>query len=376
MQYVASLAADCRLLAAKQPRSINCNEDLHKALLCGLLGAVIKRTVDISQRGAYLSLRSKQLVVRALEEHGGHEQTVPIEDLGVLCLSHPQITLTNPLLAALAEAGAAVIVCGRDRLPRGTLQPVSNHLEQVSRLRTQLDAPKPRTKRLWQQVVRQKIRAQAELVAPFQPDTALRMRALENGVKSGDTGNAEGHAAKLHWAALRSVLPPELQMFRRRPRAGDPINGMLNFGYVVLRTAVARALASAGLHPALGIHHHHRSNAFCLADDLVEPLRPLVDGTVWRLVLAGRIGVEQTEKAELLRLLTTEVSCGDQRGPLMVALHRVAASLAAALAAPAEPLLLPTYSALSLPAADNASRLSRSSSRDSGCTSADTAACG
>lgn len=304
---------------------------------------MIKRTVEISQEPAYLSLRRRQLVIRRPQQTEAQARTVPIEDLGVLCLAHRQITITHPTLAALAEANVAVIVCGDNHLPAGSLLPVSGHLEQVSRLRSQINATAARNKRAWQTIVRAKIAAQHRLAALYDPDAARRLDVMVGEVKSGDTSNAEGHAGRAYWSILRKALPPDHTAFRRRPDGTCEINGMLNYGYSALRAAVARALVSAGLHPALGVYHHRRSNPFCLADDLVEPLRPMVDARVWDLVNGGNVGVDLDSKAHLLRLLTATVTCGSQSGPLLVALHRYASSLATHLEDHTEALSCPTY---------------------------------
>jgi CRISPR-associated protein Cas1 len=212
----------------------------------------------------------------------------------------------------------------------------------TERLRKQIGVSRPKEKRLWQQVVRAKIAAQAaNLEAPaILSGDAVKLRALIDAVASGDPTNVEGQAAKIYWPAL-------LGGGFRRARGGAWPNPMLNYGYMVMRASVARAIAGAGLHPSFGIHHHNRGNAFCLADDLLEPLRPMVDAAVYGII--GSIpgdeepSVTPAAKKVLLALLARDVELAGQSGPLMVQLHRMAASLWECYAGERETLDLPTY---------------------------------
>lgn len=300
---------------------------------------MIKRTIEISQQAVKLSCKLDQLIVKPYDAPPEHASSIPGEDIGVLLIDHPQTTMTQGALELLARHNAVAVVCGRDHLPMSLLLPISSNVEQVHRLHEQIAASKPTLKRLWQQVVRTKILHQASVLAPDEP-ARKQLERMAGEVKSGDTQNHEAQAAKAYWAAWRSGWAED---FRRDPDGRDEINGMLNYGYSAMRAAVARAIVVAGLHPALGLHHRHRANAFCLADDLVEPLRPLVDQCVRRLARGGRRGLEQPEKAELLNLLVHPVNIGDDTGPLMVALHRVTASLIRCLRKEDTELALPTW---------------------------------
>jgi len=284
---------------------------------------VIKRTLEISRQPMHLSARLGQLICQPFEADKSQAVSIPAEDIGLLAIDHPQVTFTHGAFQALLAQGAAVMFCGRDHLPAGLLLPMSNQTQQVTRLHLQIDASKPLCKRLWRQIVVAKVRAQAAL-PDLDERTRRKLAALADEVKSGDTSNVEAQAAKVYWAQWRADLPD----FRGRdPDGDDPINAQLNYGYAVLRAAAARAIVAAGLHPALGVQHSNRSNAFCLADDLMEPLRPVADREVRRLQRDGRTDLSQSNKAALLALLTIPVSLNDQKGPLMVQLHRVVASL-------------------------------------------------
>lgn len=308
---------------------------------------MIKRTLEISRESVHLAVQHDQLKLVRHEPESGILASVPCEDIGLLLVDHPETTYSQAALARLLEFGAAVVVCGRNHLPAGLLLPLSGHTEVVHRLREQIEAGLPLRKRLWRQIVVAKVRAQARQLDEVCPGRR-KLLALAREVKSGDPTNIEAQAAKIYWAhwlespslALRAN---EAAPFHRDPDGTDPINVLLHYGYAVLRAAVARALVGAGLHPALGLHHANRSNAFCLADDLMEPLRPMVDGRVRELHRQGKEQLERSTKAVLLELLTAEVRVGDTAGPLMVGLHRTAASLVRCYQGEEDRLLLPVF---------------------------------
>jgi CRISPR-associated protein Cas1 len=290
---------------------------------------MIKRTIEISGEGNHLSVSEGSLLVHKDDEIVGR---VPLEDLGVLILDAPTTTYTHSVMTEVLAAGAVIIPCGRDHLPRGLFLPQENSLL-TERLATQVAAPLPLRKSLWRQVVQTKIRHQAHTLPQASPERD-RLLALVPRVRSGDPTNVEAHAARIYWPALFGGD------FRRLPD-GEPPNALLNYGYMVLRACVARAVCGAGLHPALGLHHHNRSNAFCLADDLVEPLRPMVDGCVKTLVQTGYTDICRNSKIQLLSVLTETVEVAGDKGPLMVALERMAASLVRCYAGESKCLELP-----------------------------------
>jgi CRISPR-associated protein Cas1 len=306
---------------------------------------VIKRTIEISQQPVHLTVRNDQLLVQARDGERALLSSVPCEAVGLLLVEQVGTTYTHAALIALLRHDAAVVVCGRDHLPAGLLLPIGEHSQVVWRIHDQIAAKRPLRKRLWTQIVQAKIRAQA---ANLLPGTVSRSRllALARRVRSGDPGNIEALAARAYWPAWRDGLSVASQgragavEFRRDPD-GPPPNNLLNYGYAVMRAAVARALVAAGLLPALGIRHHQRGNAFCLADDLVEPLRPIIDARVAELVRAGESDLRPSAKRGLLELLTLDVRTGDQTGPLMVALHRYVASLVKCFEGAADRLDIP-----------------------------------
>jgi CRISP-associated protein Cas1 len=289
---------------------------------------VIKRTLEISREPAHLAVRNDQLL---LKRDGQTIASVPCEDIGVVLVDHPQTTYTHGALAKLAESDAAVVICGRDHLPAAILLPMVDHSQVVWRLDAQLRISRPLRKNLWKQIVVAKIGAQANILAE-ELSAKRKLRALAREVRSGDPTNVEAQAARVYWAnwlATSDVKNLDTEAFRRDPQAAG-VNSFLNYGYAVLRAAIARAIVAAGLLPSLGLHHRNRSNPFCLADDLIEPLRPLVDDRVRELFRQGYDELNQPAKAALLELLTERVSVGggeENLGPLMVQLHRYVASL-------------------------------------------------
>ena len=308
---------------------------------------VIKRTIEISREAMHLSVRDEQLLLlRKLEEElrprlparpANLAASIPCEDLGVVMVDSRETTYSHHALAKLAEYGAALVVCGRDHHPIGMFLPISGNTQLLARLDAQLSASKPTLKRLWTSIVAAKVTAQAAALPPFgafQP-TRARLIAMARRVRSGDPENIEAQAAGLYWPEVFRECGAVRQPFRRRPgeQAADPPNNQLDYGYAAVRAAVARALVSAGLLPALGIKHRGRSNPFCLADDLMEPLRPLVDRRGRYLCERGELGLDRGAKAELLEVLTEEVICGGLKGPLLVTVSRYIASFVEALEA-------------------------------------------
>jgi len=290
---------------------------------------MIKRTIEISGRGNHLAIDQGSLTIR---RDGAEVGRVPLEDLGVLVLDCPTATYTHSVLTEALAAGAVVIPCGRDHLPRGLFLPQENSLL-AQRVATQAAASRPLKKRLWKQLVQAKIRHQARAL-PEGSAGRRKLSALVSTVRSGDPANVEAHASRVYWPALFG------KGFRRRP-VRPPPNGLLNYGYMAMRACVARAVCAAGLHPALGLHHHNRANPFCLADDLLEPLRPLVDVCVRDLATGGCNEVNPQAKQELLGTLAATVEVAGARGPLMVGLGRTVASLVRCYAGEAKRLDLP-----------------------------------
>jgi CRISPR-associated protein Cas1 len=307
---------------------------------------MVKRTLEISQQPAHLALRLGQLQLR---REGDLLASIPCEDLGVVIVDHPQATYSHAALTELARQDAVVVFCGPNHLPCGMLLPISNHNLVVSRLRLQMDMAKPIQKRLWQQLIKAKILAQAENFADDTP-ISKRLTQLAADVRSGDPDNREAVAAKSYWSAWLMQAPEAalpLDGFRRDPKQ-EGVNSLLNYGYAIVRACLARAIIAAGLQPAIGIHHSNRSNAFCLADDLIEPLRPLVDAKVRELAFEGETELTQPVKAQLLDLLTEEVRTGEETGPLSVAMQRYVISLVKVLEKESKELRVPIRCALAV----------------------------
>lgn len=278
---------------------------------------MIKRIVEISNP-ARLSLKNQQMMV---DREGFDLAAVPIEDIGVLILDHPQITHTQGLLAACSENNVALLVCSEKHLPSAILLPLEGNSLHSKIIAQQAQVTEPTCKRLWQAIVRAKIREQAKALLLSTGDDSP-LPAYAKRVKSGDTENIEGQAARIYWQKLFG------QDFRRDPKTPG-INTLLNYGYAVMRAAVARAIVSTGLHPSLGLHHHNQYNSFCLADDLVEPLRPVVDLKVYELCkkLPEEPALTTENKRVLLETLSADCVMNGQRLPLMTSLHHYAASV-------------------------------------------------
>lgn len=301
---------------------------------------MIKRTIEISQQPAHLMVRDDQLKIIREGEHPRDAPSIPCEDIGLVIVDHAQVSYSHFALAKLVEFGAGVVVCGQRHLPNGLLLPLSTHSQVVWRIQDQINASRPVCKRLWKQIVTAKVRGQAANLERDCP-VRLKLHRLIREIRSGDPTNVEAQAARLYWSTWLGRLAPKNRPFHRDTDGTDPVNAMLNYGYAILRAAVARALIGAGLLPVLGIHHSNRANSFCLADDLLEPLRPIVDERVRELWRQGHIELDSRTKAALLDRLTTTVCYGDRHGPLLVSLHTYAASLADCLAKRETTLAIP-----------------------------------
>lgn len=315
---------------------------------------MIKKTIYIGNP-ATLSLRLGQMVVHRpdveqsnLPEFAKQDTRItrPIEDIGVLVLDHQQITITQGLMAALVEANVAIVSCDRHCMPTGLMLPLDMNTTQCERFTLQIGASLPLKKQLWQQTIRQKIENQAAVLEQLTPTETGCMHKWAADVKSGDAENHEARAAAYYWRNLFAGVPG-LELFIRG-REEAPPNNLLNYGYAILRATVARALVSTGLLPTLGIHHHNRYNAYCLADDIMEPYRPYVDKLVFGLV--GQFGVQGVRsltrelKSYLLTIPTMDVTLNGKRSPLMVAVSQTTASLQRCFAGESRKIVYPVVS--------------------------------
>jgi len=294
---------------------------------------MIKRIVEISSARTHLSIKYSQLIIR---EEGKQVGSIPCEDIGVLLVDHQGTSYTHCVFTELLRYGAAVVLCGENHHPTGMLLPIESNTLQTERFRQQIEVKEPVKKRLWRQIIRAKIKHQAKL-AGKDSDIYPILMLLRHKIRSGDPENIEAQASKKFWLVYLQ------QVEFHRDIDGPPPNNLLNYGYMVMRAAVARALCSAGLLPSLGIHHRNRYNAFCLADDMLEPFRGFVEHKVRDICEREGIPDELTQpiKAQILELLYEPVTIGDFTGPLMVALHRTAASLQRCFAGEQKELELP-----------------------------------
>ncbi|MDO6855260.1 type II CRISPR-associated endonuclease Cas1 [Cellulophaga lytica] len=298
---------------------------------------MIKRTLFFGNP-AYLSTKNEQLVVN-FPEDTKKNKTIAIEDLGYVVLEHPQITLTNGLLRKLVQNKTAVITCDSQHLPCSLLQPLVGHSEQTERMRHQLNASLPLKKNLWQQTITYKINNQANHLLQRQKK-ALKLKRWAKEVKSGDSGNHEAIAAAYYFQSLFSSIAN----FSRNQK-GVPPNNLLNYGYAILRAITARALVSSGMLPSVGIFHKNKYNAFCLADDVMEPYRIYVDALVYSLVEAGGniSELNQQLKAQLLSIPALDVYIDGKYSPLMVAMSRTTNSLYECFNGSSRRILYPEY---------------------------------
>lgn len=294
---------------------------------------MIKRTIYFGNP-AYLNVRDEQLIVRLPEIEKNDSLTerfkkeavasIPIEDLGVILIDHPQITLTQGLIDRLLENNVAMISCDKHHLPTGLLLPLCGNTLQSERFKEQINASEPLKKNIWQQTIEAKITNQA-IVLKKQGYAFENMVYWAKNVKSGDVGNHEARAAANYWSTIFQKTHPAFI----RDRNGEPPNNLLNYGYAILRAIVARALVSSGLLPTLGVHHRNKYNAFCLADDIMEPYRPYVDEVVLKTMNGFANYKELTKeiKAELLSIPVLDVVIEGERSPLMIGVQRTTTSL-------------------------------------------------
>ena len=291
------------------------------------------RILDITEAGAVLRVQHSQLVIARRDDD---DVSVPIEDLAAIVLANPQVTCTVPALAALMDHGATVVVCNASHTPCGLMLPTAAHFSQTERFAAQASAAKPVSKRLWKQIVQHKVREQACLLEQIRGGD-FGLRELAHTVRSGDPRNVEAQAARRYWPALFD--DPD---FRRR-RDADDQNRLLNYGYAVLRATVGRAISAVGLHPSLGLHHHNRYNAFCLADDLMEPYRVLVDQAVIEHVATygKNAPLDRVARQALLDPFTQRLDSGGESRSLFDHLARTASSLAKVYLQQAEALEYP-----------------------------------
>ena len=309
---------------------------------------MVKKTLYFGNP-AYLSLRNGQLVIRLPQVEKNKtvsdtfkqeaERTFPIQDLGFVILDDKRITITQGLLECLAQNNCALISCDSTHHPVALMLPMQGNTLLSERSRLQVDCPKPLRKQLWQQTVQAKIANQASNLGLLVHAENRNMLAWVGQVRSDDADNLEARAAAYYWKTIFPEYPDFV-----RGREGEPPNNLLNYGYAILRAIVARSLVATGLLPSLGIHHHNRYNAYCLADDIMEPYRPVIDALVRRIITDHDDIIQLTLdiKRELLAIPTLDVNMNGQQRPLMVAVDQTTTSLYKCLAGEAKRLIYPT----------------------------------
>lgn len=278
---------------------------------------MLKRTLVISSP-MILSLKNQQLVL-AYRDSPDEKQTVPIEDIGMVLLEHQQTSITLPLLNALAENDVQVVICNNKGMPSAIIQGLNSNNLQGETLRNQIACGEVLRKQLWKQVVEAKIKNQASLLNSIGEDGNV-LKPFYSNVRSGDVDNREGIAARIYFQHLFGE-----NFVRNRDESG--VNALLNYGYSVLRAATCRAIVSSGLQPAIGIFHHNRSNAYPLADDLMEPFRPFVDAVVYDLAMRGQMELTKEVKGELISVLYADTMYAKVMRPLSVGLSMTTASM-------------------------------------------------
>ena len=294
-----------------------------------------ERIIDLSEKPAALKIRHQQLVIRCGED----ETTCPIDEVAVLIAAHPAITYTQAVLSMLMEIGGVFLTCDGRRMPNGILLPLEGHHLQAERLQSQITTSQPTRKRLWQQLVQAKIRNQGGTLYQHYNDEA-GITAMAQHVQSGDPQNLEAQAARKYWPRLFN----DADFRRNREQPG--LNSLLNYGYSILRAILARAIVATGLHPSLGLHHHNRYDAFCLADDLMEPYRPFIDTAVLHCLheYGPQPQLNKDSKRLLLQSLTRHYPFNNEERSLFDCASFTAASLTQCLNGQRKKLLLPDLS--------------------------------
>ncbi len=292
-----------------------------------------ERIIDLSEEAAWLNVDTARLVISRDEQP---RVAIPLAEVAAVVVAHPHAVMTQAALAGLAQEGGIAVICNGKRMPAAMLLPLDGHFAQAERFALQAQASLPTRKRLWQSLVKAKVRAQARALADLWGDDA-GLAQLAATVRSGDPANVEAEAARRYWPAL--FRDPRF----RRDRDAGGANVLLNYGYAVLRAIIARATCAAGLHPSLGLHHHNRYNAFCLVDDLMEPFRPVVDRAVVRhCAQHGPVPeVDKAAKQTLIGCLMSRFPTSTGQRTLFDIAGTVAASLAAVFAGERNDLALP-----------------------------------
>lgn len=300
---------------------------------------MIKKVLCFSNR-THLSFRQRQLIIHTADPVTGEpcEYSRPLEDIGAVVIESEQVTLTSYLISSLLENKVALIVCDSRHMPSGLMLPLDGNTLQSERFDAQISASLPLKKQLWQQTVSMKIRNQGAVLRKLNGMEIGNMLAWASKVRSGDPDNLEGRAAAYYW---RNLFGEDSGFVRRQD--GDDPNALLNYGYAILRAVIARSLVASGLNPTFGIHHSNKYNAYCLADDIMEPYRPYVDLLVLDIILKYNLPpqISSETKRHLLTIPAIDVRMGKLSRPLMIAASMTTASLAKCYLGESRKLIFP-----------------------------------
>ena len=291
---------------------------------------MLGRVVEVTGTGQHLSISRGFLLVK---EDGTEKGKVPLSDIAVVMVANTAITLSAHVVQALQEHGALLVFAAKNHHPSHLVWPLAGHHQHHLRLHQQIKAKPTLHKRLWQQLVQAKIRHQGQVLHHVHGDDANLLKFAKH-VQSGDPDNKEDQAARRYWKPLMG------QTFRRQTD-GEGVNSLLNYGYTIVRAAMARAVVASGLHPALGIHHHNTNNPYCLVDDLMEPFRPAVDFTVYNLAQNDQTDLTPDTKKQLVDVLYQDLQTAEGNSPLLLCQQKLAQSYAASLEAGKPELMFP-----------------------------------
>lgn len=290
----------------------------------------MQRVIDLSSDGLHVAIYRGFLTVSKDREEVGR---VALDDIGAVIAHAHGLTWSNTVFTRLAERSVPIVLCAQNHVPVACVWPLEGNHLQGARLKAQINASRPTAKRLWRDIIVSKIKMQGSVLASTGRE-ASAFDMLARKVRSGDPENIEAQAARRYWQAL-------MGSDFRRDQNGDGVNGLLNYGYTILRACVCRAICAAGLHPTIGLHHANRGNAFALADDLMEPYRPIIDRAVFNLVKQGLSDVTMEAKTALVRLTLLDLTTPQGMTPLHLHTTRLAQQLAVVFTGEAEKLPLP-----------------------------------
>lgn len=271
---------------------------------------MLNRILEISEENRYISLSRGFVSIKQDSEIIGQ---VPIDDVSVLLLTSQSITISKNILNALSERNCITVLCGKNYIPQSMVIPVANHCLYTKNIKNQINSSEPFKKRIWQQIVIQKIKNQAMVLRLCNKEWNL-VEKIASTVKSGDSDNREAYAAKMYWTAL-------FDKGFKRDKDGEGINALLNYGYAVMRASMIRAICSAGLNPALGVNHDNNLNQFCLSDDFFEIYRPMIDLVVYKLWKKGEVEVTPENKKQLIKTLWINVHTKQGNTPVFQSMH-------------------------------------------------------